>query len=183
MYRAKGRGLCKQVFMSRSEDLPITVCGPTEFLPFSHLPVSRNRFLDIQYLELFVVDRTYKFDSQGGQGVELVWCWFWFSTPDTSCQLTSLILNIASRRISLLEEGFLCLFNLVSDDPAMIGEAGEWSLVNDSQFPGPHSLSSFSRADPRHWDLGSCFLPQSRYFAFNQANSHPIHLWAGQLVL
>ena len=43
-----------------------------EFFSFSHLPVSRNRFLDIQYLEqttrlLFVVDRTYKFDSHGRQ--------------------------------------------------------------------------------------------------------------------
>ena len=29
------------------------------------------------------------------------------------------------RRLSLLEEGFLCLFNLVGDDAAMIREAGE----------------------------------------------------------
>ena len=61
----------------------------------------------------------------------------------------------------LSREGFLCLLNPESDDPAMIREAGEWSLVNDSQFPAPHSLSSFSPQipDTEISDLVSCRNP------------------------
>ena len=180
----KGWGLCKQVFMSRSEDLPITVCP--SFYPFLICQSAGTDFLIFNiwsrlhacFLLLTEPTNLILMADRSGACLMLILI---FNTRHCQLILTHGPWSSPSpsHHTSLLSrEGFLCLLNPESDDPAMIREAGEWSLVNDSQFPAPHSLSSFSPADPRHWDLGSCFLPQSQYFAFNQANSHPIPLRA-----
>ena len=137
--------------MSRSEGLPITVCPS-----FCPVLICQSAGTDSWYSIfgaeqatslLFVVDRTYKFDSHGRQDWSLSDGDFDFH-HQTPAITASLILTHgpwsspwSSHHTSLLlSECFLRLFIPESDDPAMIWEAGEWTIPN---FP-PSSLSSFS---------------------------------------
>ena len=162
----KGWGLCKQVFMSRSEDLPITVCP--SFYPFLICQSAGTDFLIFNiwsrlhacFLLLTEPTNLILMADRSGACLMLVLI---FITRHCQLILTHGPWSSPSHLITplLSREGFLCLLNPESDDPAMIREAGEWSLVNDSQFPAPHSLSSFSPQIPdiEISDLVSCRNP------------------------
>ena len=110
-----------------------------EFFSFSHLPVSRNRFLDIQYLEqttrlLFVVDRTYKFDSHGRQDWSLSDDDFHFQhqaiTPiDTWAQIRPHSIS------SHLSPPLWIFLATLQSWERWAGDDLRGSRVNDSQFP------------------------------------------------
>ena len=144
LYWGKGWGLCKQVFMSRSDEgLPISVC-PREFLAFSHLPVSWNRFLDIQYLEprlqapAFCCWPNLQIWFSWQTGLELVWFWF-SSSPHRSYWHMALVLPLPSHLSSVKTS---CLSSILR---AMIRRWFESRRVNDSQFPALIAVRFFTQ--------------------------------------
>ena len=142
-HRGKGWGLCKQVFMSRSEGLPITVC--LSFSPFLICQSAGTDFLIFNIWSrlhacfLLLTEPTNLILMADRIGA----CLMVIFNTQPSLLLTHgpRSAPLASHHTSLLLcECFLRLFNPESDEPVMIWEAAEWTIPN---FP-PSSLSSFS---------------------------------------
>ena len=179
----KGWGLCKQVFMSRSEDLPITVCP--SFYPFLICQSAGTDFLIFNiwsrlhacFLLLTEPTNLILMADRSGACLMLVLIFI-----TRHCQL---ILThgpwsspSTSHHTSPLQGRFLV--SPQSWERWSGDDSRGRRVITCERFPisRPSLAVIFFSADPRHWDLGSCFLPQSQYFAFNQANSHPIPLRA-----